>query len=164
MSLSGEAGVKFALTEEDSDTGSGTLLQTYSAATAIGDLTVSTTDIVYTVTGSVGTTAFDFNLNSVNNQSGTGYSTTVIRNNSGDFTTAKMLVVYNTHASNGLKFGSSSANNLLTWNSTSDNVTIPAGAAICFTFGTTLTIGSNGQFNLVGSGAATTFEIYILGA
>lgn len=164
MTLTGSAGISFELTDTDSDTGTGTVEQVVEVASTIGSLTVDTDDIVYSITGSVGTTAFDLNLNDVNIQSGTGYATVVVRNNNGDFTTLKMLVIHNTHASQNIVIGSPAANSLLTWGATNDTLTIPAGGAFCFLFSSELTISTNGKLNIVGSSAATTFKAYVFGA
>lgn len=164
MSTTGNAGVLFNITEEAVTTATGTVTQLHEVPTAIGELVIDTDDIVYSVSGSVGTTAFDFNLNSVNNQSGTGYTTSVIRNNDGDFTSLKQLVIYNTHATQNIILGSSASSNLFTWHSTSDTIVILPGQSMTFTYGTELTISTNGQFNLKGSNSTTTFKMWILGA
>lgn len=164
MTLTGTAGLDMNLTDTDSDTGTGSVAQIVSTDDEIKSLTVSSSDIVYSITGIVGTTSFDLNLNAVDNQSGTGYSTTVVRNNSGDFTSLKMLVLYNTHASNSLLIGAPSSNSLLTWNSTSDTLSIPPGGAFAFVFSTALSIGSNGKIEIFGSSGSTTFKVFIFGA
>lgn len=164
MSLIGNAGITFDLTEEDVTVSTGTITQLHQISSSVGDLSVSSTDIVYSIAGSVGTTAFDLNLNAVDNQSGTGYSTQVVRNNSGDFTSLKMIAVYNTHASNTLLIGSPAANSLFTWHSTSDQLSIPSGGCFAMSLSTALTIGSNGKLNIVGSSSSTTFNIFIFGA
>lgn len=159
---SGSAGITFDITETDTTTSTGSVTQEYIVS-GISDLTLSTSDIVYSVYGSVGTTSFEFDLNSVSNQSGTGYSTSVIRNNAGDYTTLKMIVIQNTHASNTLTIGSPSANSLWTWNSSSDTIAIDAGAGMSFSYSTAKTISTNGKIKIVGSSASTTFKIFILG-
>lgn len=164
MSTTGNAGVLFDITEQNVTTATGNVTQEHSIATAVAQLTIATTDIVYSVSGSVGTTAFDFDVTSVNNQSGTGYSTTVIRNNSGDFVTLKSLVIYNTHATNNLIIGSPAANSLFTWHSTSDYIYVEPGQAMTFVYSTAKSVGSNGKINIKGSSSATTFQIFILGA
>lgn len=164
MTLTGNAGISFDITEDDVTTATGEVTQVHSVPIAIGELTISASGIVYSISGSVGTTAFDLNLNAIDNQSGTGYSTSVIRNNAGDFTSLQQIVIYNTHASNGLIIGSPAANSLFTWGATNDTFTIPAGGSMTITYSTALTVGSNGKINIVGSAASTTFLVYILGA
>lgn len=164
MSVNGNAGVSFDVAETDITVATGTVTQTHAVESSIAELTISSTALVYSISGSVGTSAFDLNLNALDNQSGSGYSTTVIRNNAGDFTTLQMIVIHNKHASNNLIIGSPSANSLFTWNSASDGLAIPPGGAFSMTLPTALTIGSNGKLNFKGSSASTTFEVYILGA
>lgn len=162
MTLNGNAGVLFDVTDSQT-TATGTVEQVMEVPVAIGQLEITESDIAYSVSGSVSTTAFDFDLNNINNQSGTGYSTVVIRNNDGNFTTLKQIVVYNTHATQTIVLGASSANNLFTWNATNNGITIEAGESKTFTYSAAKTIGSNGKFNLVGSGSTTTFKIWVLG-
>lgn len=164
MTITGNVGVLFNL-DEQATLATGTIEQTYAVPDAIGQLTITEeTDQPYSVTGSVGTTAFDFDLTAINNQSGTGYSTSVIRNQGGSYTTVKTIVIYNTHASNNLILGASSANNFFTWNATSNTIAIVPGEAKAFIYSTAVTVGSNGKFNLKGGGASTTFQLYLLGA
>lgn len=163
MSLAGAVGINVALTETLTSTGTGTLVQTYATDTAIAQLTVATTDLIYTITGSVGTTAFDIDLTSINNQSGTGYTTTVVRNNAGDFINIKQITIYNTHATQTIKIGSSAANNFFTWQGTSNYIVIPAGGAFTMTYSTAAAVSTNGKFNLLGSGATTSLKIFIFG-
>lgn len=163
MTLNGNAGVLFDVTDSQT-TATGSIQQILEVPVAIGQLTIVTTDIAYSISGSVGTTAFDLNLNAVDNQSGTGYSTTVIRNNSGDFTTLKQIVIYNTHATQNLIIGSPAATSLFTWGATNDTLAISPGGFIVMGYSSALTIGSNGKLNIVGGAASTTFKIWILGA
>ncbi len=163
MTTQGTVGILFDITEDDVTTATGDVTQEHAVPDAIASLSIATTDIVYSISGSVGTTAFDLNLNSLNNASGTGYSYTIIRNNEGDFTTVKSIVIYNSHASNTLVIGSPASTSLFTWSSTSATLSIDANTAMQWAFATAKTIGSNGKLNIVGSGASTTFLIYLLG-
>lgn len=159
----GTAGLDFTITETDVSVDTGNVTQEHQMPVSVRNLTVDIGDLVYSVSGSVGTTPFDFNVNSVNNQSGSGYETQVIRNNDGDFSNLKMISIVNTHPSNNLLIGSPSANSLFTWNSTSDTLVIPPNTGFAFAYGSAKAVSSNGLLEIVASSADTTFQIFVLG-
>ena len=163
MTISGTAGIDFDL-QETANTDTGSIIQDYDVETDIANLTVSSTDLVYSMSGTIGTTAYDIDLNSIINATGTNYDLNVVRNQEGDYTTLKMLVIHNTTAvTNTLTFGSPAANSLFTWNSATDGITLDPTTSIAIALPTAKTISTNGKFNLVGSATGTTFEIYVLG-
>ena len=162
MTVYGNAGVLFNITEE-ADTTTGTVIQVQEVPVAIGTLDIDEDDLVFSVDGSVGTTVFTFNLNAIDNQSGTGYSTQVVRNNDGDLSYLKALVIYNSHASNNLILGSAASANLFTWHSATDSIIIAPGQAQTFIYSSAISVVAAGSFKLTGSAASTTFQMWILG-
>ena len=162
MTITGNAGINFNITETET-TDTGEVTQEHDTAATLSALTLASTDVVYTISGTVGTTAFDFDLNAIDNASGTGYDMNVVRNQEGDMTTIKMVAIHNTHATGTISVGSPAATSFLTWNSNSDDFDIEAGACVAFAYTTAKTIGTDGKINLVADTASTSFEIYVLG-
>lgn len=163
MSITGFSGQKFDIVEYV-ETSTGDISQQHKTPDAISDLTISEDDLVYSVYGSVGTTAFNFDFTDINNQSGTGYSTQIVRNNDGDLTGLKSFVLYNTSDSNNIILGSASANNAFSWLDVDNGIIIPPGASFMLVFTTALTIDSTHRLiSIDASSSSTTFLMYILG-
>ena len=163
MSITGFLGQKFDIVEYI-ETSTGEITQQHKTPDAINDLTIAEDDLVYSVSGTVGTTAFDFDFTDINNQSGTGYSTTVVRNNDGDLSGLKSFVLYNTSAANYLILGAASANNAFYWNDVDNGISIPPGASYMFSFTSPLSIDSTHRLiNIDASASSTSFLMYILG-
>lgn len=164
MGTQGNAGIRFDITENEVTTATGEVTQNHAIQANLSELTITSTDLVYSVSGTVGTTSFEFDLNDVNNQSGSDYSTQVVRNNDGDFTSLKQLVIVNTSSANTLTIGATASASLFTWHASNNTLAIDAGQAIAFAYSTAKTISTNGKLTIVGSAVSTTFKIFVLGA
>lgn len=163
MSVTGFSGQKFDIVEYV-ETSTGEISQQHKTPDAINNLTISEDDLVYSIYGSVGTTAFDFDFTDINNQSGSGYSTQVVRNNDGDLSGVKSFVLYNTSENNNLILGSASTNNAFSWLDVDNGLIIPPGASFMLVFPDPLTIDSTHKLiSIDASSASTTFLMYILG-
>jgi hypothetical protein len=162
MSVNGNAGVSFNITEEV-DTDTGRIVQVQSVPSAIANLLIDSEDIVYSISGEVGPTPITIDLGDVNNQSGADYSITVVRNNDGDFSYLKALVVYNTDIENSIIIGAASSENLFTWNGASDGIRVEPLQAMTFIYPEEISISSAGKFKLTGSAEGATLKMWILG-
>lgn len=162
--LSGTAGIDFSVTDTDAALTTGTLAHKHEVLSAHA-LTPSSLSLVATITGSLDGTGLDFDLNSLVNQTSGANTAVVVKDQDINFTTISQIIIYCTHASQTLKLGAVAANNLLTWDTTGDGFVIPAGEnnGLSFIFPNAVTIGANGKFNLLGSGAGTGYVIHVLG-
>lgn len=158
--IQGTVGIEFDIEETDLATATGNVVQDHTISTDVSAISLASTDTVYSVSGSVGTTAFDFDLNAVDNQSGTGYSTSVVRNNGGDFTTMKSIVIHNTHATGVITVTAAAANSFLT---ASEQITLKPGMSVNLLYTTAEAVSTNGKLNIVSDTATTTFKMYLLG-
>ena len=162
--ITGNAGLRFNLTESDTTTDTGTVTQTYTIEDSVGDLTLTDSDKIFTITGTIGTSAVTLDLNDIANTSGgadaTAYDLEVTRNQDGDLTTIKALFVHNKSTSATVTLSPADATSFLP---ASEQITIPSGCANGFSYGTAQTISTSGQFKIVSDTTTTTVEIYILG-
>lgn len=160
MTTNGNAGITFNVTETTATTDTGTVTQAHTIATTVSALTIESTDKVASISGTVGTTAFDLNLNDVSNQSGTGYDVNVVRNQEVDYTTMKQITIHNTDDTNTITVGPGSSNSFL---AASEQITLSPGQAISLTYSTAKSVSTTGNISIVADAASTTFKTYLLG-
>lgn len=161
--ITGSLGIDLDITETNDGLTTGTITRRVKVDDAIKSIDLADSDIIVGAYGSVGTTPFDVDMNDLDDDSGSGYTLSVDRDQNVDLTTLKTVVIHNTHASNNLKFINASANGFLTWEGVDNFITIPAGASITLTFSTALTLSTSGKFALEGSAADTSYELYFVG-
>lgn len=163
MTLSGNAGLYFNLSESNIATGTGTVSQTYTVESSVGNITLSTSDVVYTLYGVVGANSYQLNLNSINSISGagTGIDMRTVRNEYGDYNNIKYFVVHNTDTTKSLtlKPGATSS-----YFAASEQITLKPGMGVGLAYGYPETVGATSSvISIVGSAGSTQHEIYILG-
>ena len=163
ITISGTVGVDFDVTESDDALSTGTIVQNHTVEDAIKNLTLESDDLPSSISGTVGATAFDLDLNDVHDQAGAGFAVSVVRNQSVDYTSIKSIVFHNKSTVNNLRIGSPAADSFFTWNTTSDFIEIEPGGAMTFVYSTPKVVSTTGKINILASGATTPFEIYILG-
>ncbi len=160
IELQGNVGLKFRVIETDTALPTGNIVQTHELESSVGELTLSATGLVASISGYIGVTAKDIDLNNLVNQSGADYDFEVVRNQNVDFTTISAIVFHN-KSTNSLIVADAAATSFFPAN---EQRTVLAESGEEIVYPTPVTFGANGLINIVGSGLTTTFEMYIYGA
>ena len=163
IKISGTVGVNFDVTESDDDLSTGTITQRHTVEDSIKNLLLEIDDVPSSISGSVGTTNFDLDLNDVQDQSGSGFTLSVVRNQNVDYTSIKSIVIHNKSAVNTLILESPSVNSFFTFIMSNDGILIEPDSSMTFVYSTAKVVGTDGIIRIEASGASTPFEIYILG-
>ena len=161
MTLIGTFGIQFD-TKFEGDTGTGRAVIQHQFPST-GTITVESTDKAASITGTIGTSEREIDLNNLVNADNADYDFDVVRDQEVDFTTMKGIVLYNTHATQYLQFHAPSSNSLLTFGETSNFMQIPPNSYIALGFVTALTLNANGVIAIKGEDESTSFTLLMIG-
>lgn len=163
ITISGNAGVGFNITVTDTAASTGTKTVNYAVESSVGDLTYTNASGVFAWAGKVGTAGTTLNLNAIADANDGTYYLRLDNNTSGTaLTSCSTIVVHNKHAAAVITLQPGATNSFLT---ASEQVTIPAGAAIQYSWGTAKTVSASlCNLKLISNVLNTDVEVYVLGA
>lgn len=163
ITITGEAGANFDLTVTDTATATGTKVVTFETPTAIKSVTYTNSSKVATFDGAVGTSGTTIDLYSLNDATDSTYYLYLQDNTSPIvLSSCSIIIIYNKSA-NVLTVQPGASNSFLT---ASEQVTIPAGAAIMYCYGTTAKTvdATHRNIKIVADVVDSDCQIFILGA
>lgn len=163
ITISGNSGSRFNITETNTDITVGNSTVTYSVDSSISDLTLTNSDKVIAFYGTIGTTPIDLNLQALTAMTGgvdtitPAKTTTPISLNS-----IKTILVHNKAASGTIVLNPGTANPFFP---ASEKITVQAGCAIALEYAVAQTVdASTKTIKFTGSVNALSVELFLLGA
>jgi len=161
--LTGNFGLRVDLAETTTANTTGSSYRTYSAETAVSDITIGTTDKAAALWGYVGANSYQLNLGNIINYSGagTGIDVRVVADQNVEFSNVKMVVFHNKDTANNLLLVPGAASSFL---AASEKITLKPGQGVGLAYGNMETVGATTCVIAVyGSAASTLHEVYVVG-
>lgn len=161
ITLTGSAGVQFAITTADTADATGTKTVLHQTEASVRTVTFTDASVSTAYSGQVGTTGTTIDLYSIADANDGTYYLRVSSGTSGTVYTEALVICIHNKSAGTITVAPGASNSFLT---ASEQITIPAGCAAMLSYGTAQTVdATHRNIKLTGSAINLACEIYILG-